>query len=209
MSAHLSFLFVPDAKRLEWLIIMIIALEGMDGSGKTETAMQIADILHFEYVNKPMKMMFDKSQEGITSRILESLNAIEDRDFWALLLGAAQYYQSMVIKGRNIILDRHLTSNYYHNVNENNGELFDYLVKICEKPDLTVVLYVTPPERKRRIINREGTSGDLIRFEDNDLSYSQIRSFLEKHNMNYLWLDTTEMPKNQVVQRIIEEINVL
>ena len=185
---------------------MIIDFEGMDGAGKTETAKAVADILNYEYIQKPMRMVFDKSQEGITARILDSLNEVNDNEFWALLLGAAQYYQSMLIKNKDVILDRYLPSNYYQHANENNKELFDYLVKACVKPDLTIVLYVTPSERKRRLINRKDNNGDLDRFEDNDLPYERIRRFLDNYNLNYYWINTTKMNKCEVVQKVVEII---
>lgn len=38
---------------------MRIAIEGMDGSGKTTLSKILADRLGYEYVNKPFKFLFE------------------------------------------------------------------------------------------------------------------------------------------------------
>lgn len=186
---------------------MIIAFEGMDGTGKTTVAVEIARILNFEFVQKPMRMLFDRGQEDVTAKILAITNEIDDKNFGALFLGSVQYYQSKTIQNKNVVLDRYLSSNYYHHSNESNIKYFDCLVELCEKPDLTIVLYASSEERKKRIMDRNGSDGDLSRFEDNDLPYEKIKSFLERYNMPYMWLDSTKMTKEEVVERVIERVN--
>ena len=186
---------------------MIIDFEGMDGTGKTTVAVEIARILNFEFVQKPMRMLFDRGQEDVTAKILAITNEIDDKNFGALFLGSVQYYQSKTIQNKNVVLDRYLSSNYYHHSNESNIKYFDCLVELCEKPDLTIVLYASSEERKKRIMDRNGSDVDLSRFEDNDLPYEKIKSFLERYNMPYMWLDSTKMTKEEVVERVIERVN--
>ncbi len=38
---------------------MNIAIEGMDGSGKTSTAKMVAEILDFEFIEKPLHLITD------------------------------------------------------------------------------------------------------------------------------------------------------
>ena len=54
---------------------MIIAIEGMDGSGKTTVAKSIEEKLKFKYIKEPLKELFeidDKHIEKISKKIFDN-----------------------------------------------------------------------------------------------------------------------------------------
>lgn len=94
---------------------MHIAIEGLDGVGKTSTAKTLANKLEFEFVEKPLHYFFD--EEGVNNylRATYKINDEMDSTFAGLFYGSGNYYTSIMAKERNIITDRHLASTYYWN----------------------------------------------------------------------------------------------
>ncbi len=185
---------------------MHIVIEGMDGVGKSTIVSELSKQLGFEIAQKPLKSLFKQDGDGAIEKILEILPGEDEKDFWAMFLGAAQYYQTKILQNENIIIDRWLPSNFCHYSDCVNEKFFEYLVDVCSKPELTVVLYATPSVRLQRIYNRNNNDIDLVRFIDDDSEYYMIEKFLKKYQMPYIWIDTSNLSTHSVVAEIVNKV---
>ena len=185
---------------------MHIAIEGLDGAGKTETAKSVAQELGFEFIEKPLHFITD--QQGMENylEIIERVNANTDKHFRARFYGTGNYLVSQLAKKGSVVTDRHLVSNYYWNSDAEHESYFDELVKACGCPDITFVLYVSGDERKRRILSRNPEDPDLKRKVFSDEPYAKMKEFLEKYEMPYEIVNAANMSLAEVVRYICEKI---
>lgn len=181
---------------------MHIAIEGLDGAGKTETAKGVAQKLGFEFIEKPLHFITDKQGMENYLEITKRVNANADKHFRARFYGTGNYLVSQLAKKSSVITDRHLVSNYYWNSDTEHDSYFDELVKACGGPDITFVLYVSSNERKRRILSRDTDDPDLKRKVFSDEPYTKMRDFLKKYKMPHEIVDTTNMSLTEVVEYI-------
>lgn len=188
---------------------MHIAIEGLDGAGKTETAKLVAAKLGLEFIEKPLHFITDEHGMENYFKIIERVNANEDKHFRARFYGTGNYLVSRLAQKGKVITDRHLVSNYYWNSDADHDLYFDELVKKCGRPDITFVLYVSSRERKRRILSRNPEDPDLKRKVFSDEPYIKIKDFLEKYKMPYEMVDATKMSLTEVVEYVCNRINTI
>ena len=182
---------------------MIIAVEGMDGAGKTTVCKYISSHKNFHMIEKPTKYFFNKHDFNKVLEEMYNSSPLVRSTFFGLgnILAVNKY-------DGNIILDRHLVSNYYWNYSSNLDEIYDILVKECS-PDLTILLYATSETRYKRLYKRNPHDIDLLDptvFEDGT---DKMVKFLEKYNMKYVIVDTNNMSideMNAYVERIIDGV---
>lgn len=184
---------------------MHIAIEGLDGAGKTETAKGVAQRLGFEFIEKPLHFITDKQGMENYLEIIARVNANADKHFRARFYGTGNYLVSQLAKKGNVITDRHLVSNYYWNSDAEHNSYFDELVESCGCPDITFVLYVSSDERKRRILSRNPEDPDLKRKVFSDEPYTKMREFLEKYKMPYEIVNASNMSLEEVVGYICDK----
>jgi len=187
---------------------MHIAIEGLDGVGKTSTAKLLAEKLGYEFVEKPMSFFTDHGN-GHTNylELTDWLNSKAPNTLKACFYGCGNILVGMKAKESNIITDRHLASNYYWNSDEVNEEIFTHIIKEAGLPDLTVILYAPEEVRKQRIIDRNPEDKDINRLSmmPQD-AYDKIKHLVEKHNMPYIFLDNSKLDKEQTVDTIISKL---
>ena len=184
---------------------MHIAIEGLDGAGKTQTAKLLAERLGYLFIEKPLHYLTDSEKTGLDNymQLTSKVNEMMDKKFRARFYGLGNLYVSNLAKERNIITDRHLASNYYWN-NDDDDNYFRTLISDCGHPDITYVLYVAADERKRRIQNRNENDPDLERSVFSNEPYERIINFLKENNMRYEFIDATNMSLDEVVNYILE-----
>ena len=124
-------------------------------------------------------------------------------DIAAFFYGAGNLYLNFLKKEANIITDRHLCSTYLWNKTAENDDIFRVLIRHCEKPDLTVILYADAKVRRQRIIERNPQDIDLSDTDVfDDKRYQKALSFVEEYGMNYFWLDNSRLSVSETVNRI-------
>jgi dTMP kinase len=168
----------------------LIALEGIDGSGKTIQARLLVKRLRKEgldayYTYEPTR--------GPFGRILRSMAHARDVDprLEALLFAADRLQHLMRVinplleKGLIIVSDRYLHSSLaYQSVTTGDQGWVEEINKFARKPDLGIYLDVSVSEGLSRLARRRKRS----RFEDED--------FLEQVREKYLeYVDRSELVK--------------
>ena len=111
---------------------MIIVVEGMDGVGKTTISKLLAKRNKFEYMDKPLHYLFETGARGEMEDLEfeeqeEKIFNSEDDVIKAWLTGLGNLYCFRKNKDKNIIVDRHIASNYLWNGSEETEKIFSLL----------------------------------------------------------------------------------
>lgn len=189
---------------------MHIAIEGLDGVGKTSTAKKLAELLRFELVEKPLHLVTDENGDlqnylAITSKI----NSIDNHALQAHFYAAGNILTSMIARQKNIVTDRHLVSNYYNNATVHNLSMFDELIAECGCPHFTFVLYANAEIRRQRIIRRNPQDADIRGKCASNSDYEKIRQFFERYDMPHKIIDTSSLSLEKVVNIIFRDVQEL
>lgn len=189
---------------------MHIAIEGMDGVGKTSVAKLVSEKIGYQFIEKPLHLLFDeKGAMENYIKISSYINSKDNKDLKAWFYGLGNIYLINQFKDKNIVTDRHLVSNYFWNSNEDNGELFKCLVNITGKPDLTILIYATPEARLQRILNRDPADPDIQEIDLYSNAYDKMEKFLKCNDMNYVTIDSSELNLEEVTQEAILQFQKL
>lgn len=187
---------------------MRIAIEGMDGTGKTTVAKYIAKELNYDYVTKPFTFLFDKFgfNEQQIKDIEWSLYETYDEALISSFYGLGLLYGTRVLSYENIIYDRHFVSNYYWHGNDETEELHNKFIELCGKPDLTILLKASTNTRMKRIAKRDAKDRDIDNSAMYDDGYDKMIKFLNDKNFNYLIIDTENMTIEEVIEECLKKI---
>lgn len=185
---------------------MIVAIEGMDGVGKTTVAKSIQKDLGFTYVKDPLKELFEIEDEHLL-RISEKVFTSASDQLIAWYLGLGDIYALEKYKDKNVVMDRHILLNYFWNGNEYTEEIFKSQVEIFGKPDLTILLEASSETRMKRIRDRNINDPDLNKPTMKEYGYDKLISFLDKYNYNYKVINTDNLNIEEVITKAKQIIN--
>ena len=184
-----------------------IAIEGMDGVGKTTTCKLLAERLGYKFIEKNLRFLFDENDEFDNYfRIRDKVNANPDRLFTSWFYGLGNIYLYTMFKDENIITDRHFLSNYAWSGTDDNTEVYDLLVKKLGFPDLTVILYADETAIFNRLRSRDEYDSDLDKVKKAKEKYEKMVFFCEKYKMPYMVVDTSNLTPDQTVELIMKRI---
>lgn len=191
---------------------MMIAVEGMDGVGKTEISKHICNNHGFTFIEKPLHYFYNDGAEKKYADLMKVANRMYDINddvlkSWYIALG--NIYVARMFKDENIVIDRHLVSNYYWNGSLDSDPVFKALIETSGTPDLTILLYATPKTRMERLAKRDKNDPDLSDPEKKDDGYAKMLGFLQKFNMPYLVIDTDQLSLDEVKEIVDQEIKNL
>lgn len=190
---------------------MHIAIEGMDGVGKTTVGKMLADKLNFKFVEKPLHYLFD-SEGRFTNyiRIRNHINQqVDDDALRAWFYGLGNIYLYHKFEGENIITDRHLLSNYFWCGGKKTEPIFQCLIGLIGKPDYTFLLWATQKAGLNRIRKRDPDDTDLAKTALYKKSRKKMEGFLIRYNMKYQAIDTTHLSVDEVVEVMMESLRPL
>lgn len=189
---------------------MHIAIEGMDGVGKSTIGKLLAERLGFLFVEKPLKDLFDE-EENIKKyqMIARKVNSSSNRTFTAWFYGLSNIYVSEKYHEKNIVTDRHIVSNYCWSGTKSNEDIYDMIINKIGKPTLTIILYASPQIIKQRLQKRDTDDKDLLKVNLAESAYEKMIYFCEKKQFNYFVVDTTHMDIDMVIRQIMNKIGGL
>ncbi len=184
-----------------------IAIEGMDGVGKTTTCKLLAERLGYKFIEKNLRFLFDDNDSFDNYfRIRDKVNTNPDRLFTSWFYGLGNIYLYTMFKDENIITDRHFLSNYAWSGTDDNTEVYDLLVKKLGFPDLTVILYADETAIFNRLRSRDENDSDLDKVKKAKEKYEKMVFFCEKYRMPYMVVDTSNLTPDQTVELIMKRI---
>mgnify|MGYP002712430464 FL=1 len=184
-----------------------IAIEGMDGVGKTTASKLLAKRLGYKFIDKNLRELFDDGDSYDNYiRIRDKVNASPDRLFTAWFYALGNIYLHTAHEKENIVTDRYFLSNYAWSGTENNDEVYDLLVKKLGFPDLTVILYADEHAILSRLRHRNELDSDIKKVILAKEKYEKMIYFCEKYKMPYMVIDTSNLSPEDVVEVIMKRI---
>ncbi len=184
-----------------------IAIEGMDGVGKTTASRLLAEKLGYEYIEKNLHYLFDENGEFDNYfRIRDKVNKSSDRLFTSWFYGLGNIYLYTMFKDKNIVTDRHFLSNYAWSGTEDNIEVYDLLVKKLGAPNLTVILYANESTIFARLRHRDEHDSDLDKVKIAKEKYEKMIYFCEKYKLPYMVIDTSNLTPDEIVELILKRV---
>ncbi|MGA2385257.1 MAG: AAA family ATPase [Candidatus Bathyarchaeia archaeon] len=187
---------------------MHIAIEGMDGVGKTTAAKKLAEKLNFKFVEKPLHYVFDPDG-GFTNyiRIRDYINQqVDDDALRAWFYGLGNVYLYHKFAGENIITDRHLLSNYFWCGGEKTEPIYQCLIGLIGKPDYTFLLWASEDAGMKRLRKRDPGDPDLRKVALYKESKEKMEGFLIRYSMKYKSIDTTSLSAKGVLEVMMETL---
>lgn len=184
---------------------MKIAIEGMDGVGKTTLAKRLAKEYNFEYIEKPLMDFFEIDNidtKEIYGSFCDKLYQFNSEIPKAWFFGLGNVYTFLKYKDKNIIIDRHFASNYFWNGTEETNCIFKTMIDLIGVPDLTIVLNASIETRNNRLKNRDTLDKDIYDPEKQVLGSDKMINFLEDFHIPYVLVDTEEKTKDEIFNEV-------
>lgn len=182
---------------------MIIAIEGMDGSGKTYISKIVANKIGYKYLDKPIEKFLNIT-EYVYESLCQKIYTLDD-DLKALFFGFGNLLATKNGQ-KNIIIDKHILSTYFWNGNDKNKHLFNSFIDFDIIPDLTIILYSSIENRKHHIKIRNIQDKDLNDERKMSFGYDKMIYFAEKYNMPYIFVNGDELSFEEIVNYVIKTI---
>lgn len=184
---------------------MKIAIEGMDGVGKTTLAKRLAKEYNFEYIEKPLMDFFEIDNidtKEIYGSFCDKLYQFNSEIPKAWFFGLGNVYTFLKYKDKNIIIDRHFASNYFWNGTEETNCIFKTMIDLIGVPDLKIVLNASIETRNNRLKNRDALDKDIYDPEKQVLGSDKMINFLEDFHIPYVLVDTEEKTKDEIFNEV-------
>lgn len=189
-----------------------IAIEGMDGVGKTTVCKLLASKTGYTFITKPLHYLLDLEENvgwPVYFRVRNMVNNSSNRDFSAWFYGLSNIYLYEKFKNQNIITDRHIVSNYCWSGNQVNMDIYDLIIKKIGFPTLTVILYADEDTIRDRLIKRNSNDKDLKRISKTEKVYEKMISFCELKHFPYIVIDTSKLSPEQITNIIIKKLEAI
>jgi len=186
-----------------------ISIEGFDGVGKTTICKLLSKKLGYQFIEKPLKYLFDvDGEEKEYLRIRDYINqeSPKNRPLSATFYGFGNIFLYHKFKNENIITDRHILSNYAWSYDESSEKVYELLYDLLGEPRHTFILKGSKDVIKERLINRDYSDSDLKKLDLVDTVYSKMIQYATKYNMNYQIINTDHKTPQVIVDEIMSFI---
>lgn len=194
---------------------MFIAIEGIDGAGKTSVAKKIAVNLGYSYKSQKALSTYMEIENDLYLNYCDNFRKNVNYDVNSMLM---LYSLSCYLAGSqdNVVCDRHLLTVYFWYGNEENFYMADAIYKMSRKPDITIVLNVSADTAIERIRNKRIKKEisesvylrDLEKAKRAGEFVQRVESFLSYFNLNYYVVDGNKKTVQEIVDEIMLLINI-
>lgn len=194
---------------------MIIAIEGMDGVGKTTICKILSKRLNYKFIDKPVKYLkgdnteIEKGDWTIIENIYNKNELIRSLFF---LTGNILALDNS--KNENVILDRHFASNLFWNSSDKEINLFKEVINLSKyyysNKVVNIFLFTDKEELRKRLIKRNENDEDINNIELLIENYEKMKNIYKKLDENFIEIDTTGLTIDEVIEKIyyiLEGIN--
>lgn len=189
---------------------MKIAIEGMDGVGKSTLAKRIAKEFEFIYLEKPLTSLFQSDKfdsSEMLANISKRIYEFKDETIKAWFFGLGNIYSFLQYEDADLVIDRHFVSNYFWNGSPKTDDIFKNMINIIGIPDVTILLYADVETRLERIKKRDLNDYDLVDCEKHVFGYDKMIKFLDDFNIPYVLVDTIDKSEDDVFEEVKNIIN--
>ena len=166
---------------------MHVAIEGMDGVGKTSQAMALSKRLKGQFISKSFHEMNDVSGKYDSFVTIESYSDGEQPGIY----GMRQNYFWSKVQDEIVITDRFYISNYWSRAKELAIAYFKQIIYYWGVPDLMILLYAEPPILYKRICER--SPNDLYKPQMAKEAYRLMFDFARKMGSTVMVLDNSNL----------------
>ena len=168
---------------------MHIAIEGMDGVGKTSQAKAIARRLGGEFIAKSFHEMADTKKEYDNFITIHEYTNNEIKGKY----GLRRNYYLKKIRNENVVTDRFYVSNFWLRSERLSLEYFQRISEVWGIPDIIIILYAKSEVLYSRIFERNPNDKDLCKIKMADEGYKLMFEFVKKMNFTALVVDTSDL----------------
>ena len=186
-----------------------ISIEGFDGVGKTTICNLLSEKLGYEFIEKPLKYLFDvegEQKEYIRIRDYINQESCNNRPLSAIFYGFGNVFLYHKFKDKNIITDRHILSNYAWSFDESSEMVYELLFDLLGEPSQTFILKGSKEIIRERLIKRDHIDSDLKKINLVDVVYDKMIQCAKKFNMHYHIIDTDHKSPQIIVEEILRII---
>lgn len=175
---------------------MIVAVEGIDCTGKGEVCPRLATALNAVLYKTPPEHMREEQ-----NRINATATDAEHYRYFTSVVRTASEDIALLATTRNIVIDRYwVTTVVYHRVMGIQAELAD--MGNIVMPDLTVYLTVSPEVQAKRMNGRGMSPGDK-RMDGRQHLLRQVYDEVLATQGNVVRVDTSDITPEQVISLIL------
>lgn len=185
---------------------MKIAVEGMDGVGKSTIAKIISKQNNMIYLEKPLAEIFNSSDNDgseLLSKMCKKIYNFDNEILKAWFFGLGNLYSFIEYENSDVIIDRHFASNYFWNGSERSNLIYKSMIDLIGIPDITIVLYASWETRKKRLMMRNPNDPDLFDCEKMVDGYEKMYKFLDDFSIPYFVINT----ENKNIEDVVNEVS--
>jgi len=187
---------------------MLIAIEGIDGVGKTTIGKALAKKLKYEFLDKALQKIWNIPLDSYVS-MRDTLKTTNNNEVMSMFFGLNNLLCSIEGYSKNVIADRYIITNYFWHGTEKNECIYDAILAVSEKPILTVILKADTETLRKRIIAKETKDKiekELKKIKNNDEFVPKTKAFLERKGLDYIIIDNDSASIEDVVGIIINKL---
>lgn len=189
---------------------MFIAIEGIDGAGKTSLSKMLASKLNYEYSSQKALSIHMGIPDNQYLTYCHNYRNMVNADADSMLM---LYSLSCFLSGRkeNVVCDRHLATVFFWYGNKTTLYIAETIYKLTKKPDITIILNVTVDTALARIkkkladntINRLDAQRDFKKAKEANKFVQNVIPFLQHFNLPYIIIDANEKSVDEILDEIL------
>ena len=177
---------------------MRIALEGMDGVGKSTVAKSLEKKLGYKHFDQKIIDKYGMTKESY-NKLIKNIRSSKNKKMSAIFYILKCMLDLNDDEIENSITERSVVSMFYFEHYNFKESEWDLIMSLGIIPDLTIILYASQEERIKRIKKRNPNDPDLVNREALEYGYDVMLDFSEKYNVPYVVIDTTSRTLKEVI----------